>query len=346
VRLPHPALLAPIAGHTDLPFRRLCREQGGVGLACTDLINCRSILMGREKALALAATDEHDRPLGMQVYGSAADPLPEAAAWAADRGAAIVDINMGCPVDKVTKKDGGSKLMCDVPGAVRLAEAVRAALPDRIPLTCKMRLGWDEDAYRAGCAGELARRLTRVGVAAITVHGRTTEMKFGGRCRLEGIRRVVEAVGEETGRYTGEAGGGAPVIGNGDVTEPRHAVAMIRETGCAGVMIGRGAFAMPWIFRLAWAMQAPAPGAPSEPGEDARLDILLAYFDRMREYRDDRYALHRVRHKISRMGKHINGSHCRPLKEGIRNARAPGEVYAAVESWRREAAVTSCGGAC
>ena len=268
----------------------------------------------------------------MQLYG--ADPvlLSEAAKWCADNGATVVDINMGCPVDKVTKKDGGSKLMCDVPGTVRTAERIRSALPGSIPLTAKMRLGWDEQAYEGKCAETLAVRLAGVGIAAITVHGRTTEQLFKGSCRREGIKRVVEAVGEATGAYTGEGGGGVPVIGNGDVTEPGHAVEMMDETGCAGVMIGRGAFAMPWMFRLAWAMQRSEAGL--EPGEDEKLDIFLSYFERMREYRDDLYAMHRAKHKITRMAKHINGSHCRPLKDGVRGAGTPDELHAAVEAWR------------
>lgn len=355
VRLETNLMLAPIAGWSDLAWRITCRELGGVGLASTDLLSPHGLIAGGKKSLDLARTNDLDRPLGMQLYGSDPRLLADAATWCADHGAAVVDINMGCPVDKVTKKDGGSKLMCDVPNAVRLAETVRRALPDEIPLTCKMRLGWDEAAYETGCAPTLAVQLTRVGVAGITVHGRTTEQRFKGACRCEGIRRVVEAVGEATGTYSGEFGGGVPVIGNGDVTEPEHAVSMIEQTGCAGVMIGRGAFAMPWIFRLAWAMQTSGGGARGEsgetdprtgrtrrdaaslePSEDEKLDIVLAYFDRLRAYRDDRSALHRVRHKITRIGKHINGSHSRPLREAIRRAETPGDVYEAVKSWREK----------
>jgi nifR3 family TIM-barrel protein len=356
VRLATNLMLAPIAGWSDLSWRITCRELGGVGLACTDLLSPHGLLAGGETSLDLARTHDLDQPVGMQLYGADPGLLADAARWCADHGATVVDINMGCPVDKVTKRNGGSKLMCDVPGAVRIAEAVRAALPDAIPLTCKMRLGWDEAAYEAGCAADLAVRLARVGVAGITVHGRTTEMLFKGACRREGIRRVVEAVGEATGRYTGDAGGGVPVIGNGDVVEPDDAVSMIEETGCAGVMIGRGAFAMPWIFRLAWAAQVPeskprapaqplsdpgarcpVPGASSlEPTEDEKLDLLHRAFGRMREFRDDRYALHRIRHIVSRMGKHINGSHCRGLKEAIRGATTPGEVESAIGAWREQ----------
>lgn len=337
VRLGSNLMLAPIAGWSDLAWRITCRELGGVGLACTDLLSPHGLLAGGEKSLDLARTNDLDQPVGMQLYGADPDLLADAARWCADHGATVVDINMGCPVDKVTKKDGGSKLMCDVGRTIRMAEAIRGALPDSIPLTAKMRLGWDEDAYENRCAESLAVGLTRVGIAAVTVHGRTTEQLFKGSCRREGIRRVVEAVGEATGRYTGELGsGGVPVIGNGDVIEPGDAVSMIEETGCAGVMIGRGAFAMPWIFRLAWGLQRGEDASP--PTDDEKLDVFLGYFARMREYRDDRYAMHRVKHKISKMAKHINGSHCRPLKDGVRAAETPDELIGAVESWRARVA--------
>ena len=125
IQLETPLLLAPMAGYCDLPFRILCRELGGVGLASTDLLNCHSILKGHPRALHLAATAPADRPLCMQLYGNASDPLPDAARWAVDHGAIVIDINMGCPVDKVAKKNGGSLLLCDIDSTVRLAENSR-----------------------------------------------------------------------------------------------------------------------------------------------------------------------------------------------------------------------------
>ncbi|MCC5785370.1 MAG: tRNA-dihydrouridine synthase [Phycisphaerales bacterium] len=328
-------LLAPIAGWCDLAWRVTVRSLGGVGLACTDLLSPQGLLRGSEASLDIARTNDFDRPIGMQLYGSDPAIMADGAKWAADHGATVVDINMGCPVDKVTKKDGGSKLMCCIPGAVAIAEAVRAALPEEVPLTAKMRLGWDEQAYEAGCACELAVRLAQVGVAMVTVHGRTTEQRFKGDCRHEGIRRVVEAVGEATGS---PASGGVPVIGNGDVRSAEDCLAMMRATGCAGVMIGRGAFARPWVFQEAWGLQrsiaegVPLPG-DLEPSEAEKIGIARAYFERMREYRDDRYALHKFRQKISWLGKSINGGHCRALKEGVRNAQNPEEIHAALDAW-------------
>lgn len=325
VRLSSNLMLAPIAGWCDLAWRVTCRELGGVGLACTDLLSPKGLICGSEASHDLARTNDLDSPIGMQLYGSDPGVLAEGARWCADHGATVVDINMGCPVDKVCKKSGGSKLMCDVPNAVRIGESVRAALPDSIPLTAKMRLGWNEADALRNVAGELACGLIDVGVCAITVHGRTTKQHFKGSCRREGIRRVVETVGEHTN-------GSVPVIGNGDVRTPEDAVSMMRETGCAGVMIGRGAFAMPWIFDAAWRLQLDGT-LPPEPSERDKIETVRRYFDRMREYRTERYALTKIRQKISWLGKTINGSHCRPLKDRVRASKTPADVHDALDSW-------------
>lgn len=324
-------MLAPIAGWCDLAWRITCRELGGVGLACTDLLSPKGLICGSEASLDLARTHDLDRPIGMQLYGSDPGLLAEGARWCVDHGATVVDINMGCPVDKVCKKDGGSKLMCLPDRAVQIVRSARAAMPDSVPLTAKMRLGWSEaDAERNG-AGELAGRLIDEGVALITVHGRTTEQHFKGACRPEGIRRVVEAVGEKTGRYTGEPGGGVPVVGNGDVRTAEDVLAMLRGTGCAGVMIGRGAFGLPWIFRLAWAAQRGLESV--EPAEPEKIEIVRRYFDRLCEFRGEAAGLHRLKHKISWLGKSINGSHCRGLKDAVRAAGSAGAVQEALDGW-------------
>jgi len=325
-------LLAPIAGWCDLAWRMTVRECGGVGLACTDLLSPKGLLCGSEASRDLARTNEFDQPIGMQLYGSDPGILAKGARWCADHGATVVDINMGCPVDKVCKRDGGSKLMTDLDLAQRIAEAVRRALPDPIALTCKMRLGWSEADAARGVAGRLAGRLVGVGVAGITVHGRTTEQRFKGSCRRDGIRRVVEAVAERTGPYRGEPGGGVPVIGNGDVRTPGDALSMLRETGCAGVMIGRGAFGNPWLFGEAWGVQN-AGFAFRAPSEADRVELVRRYFERMRELRDDAYATHRIRQKISWLGRTINGGHCKPLKEAVRTARTPDDVHGALDRW-------------
>jgi nifR3 family TIM-barrel protein len=235
-----------------------------------------------------------------------------------------VDINMGCPVDKVCKKDGGSKLMCDVPNAIAIAQAVRAALPDSVPLTAKMRLGWSEEDCQSGVAGTLALGLVDVGVAAITVHGRTTAMKFSGDCRREDIARVVRTVKD---RYPT-----IPVIGNGDVKTASDCIDMLSDTGCDGVMIGRGALSTPWLFRDAWALQTTGE-IPPEPSEQDKLDIVRTFFDRMLAFRDEHYAMTHIRRRISWFAKRINGGHCKALREAIRTAEGPADVYAALDGW-------------
>src|SRR5690242_6445603 len=225
VKLQTNLLLAPIAGYCDLAFRLVARSCGSLGLACTDLLCPDGVLRENRKSMELAQTCPEDSPLAMQLYGGDVEKLCDAARWAEDRGAHVIDINMGCPVDKITKRDGGSKLLCDPDRTLRLVDKVIGSLR-HTPLTAKLRLGWDDSCI---VAPSLAARLEDAGVQLITIHGRTTEMKFSGQARLDGIAQVVAAVKK------------IPVVGNGDVCTPDDARRMIDITGCAGVMIGRGA---------------------------------------------------------------------------------------------------------
>lgn len=226
--------LAPLAGYTNLPFRLSIREIGGVGLCTSDLVNARAIIENVKKTMELLATDPAERPLFVQIFGGKAHELAAAAQWLVERRLADgIDINMGCPVRKVVAVGGGSSLMCDTTGStVELVRKVVEAVP--VPVTVKMRLGWDDDQLTAP---HFAREFERVGVAAVTIHGRTREQGFSGGVNHEGIRRVVEAVER------------IPVFGNGDVRNIADAARMIADTGCHGIAIGRGALADPWIFR-------------------------------------------------------------------------------------------------
>ena len=325
VQLKTPLLLAPMAGYCDLPFRLLCRELGGVGLASTDLLNCHSILRGNAAAMKLAATCDADQPLCMQLYGNCEDPLPEAARWAIDHGARIIDINMGCPVDKVAKKNGGSLLLCDVDSTVRLAKRIVNAVANRnVPVTAKLRLGWDRNRI---VAPQLARRLESIGIAAITVHGRTTEQFFKGNVDIRGIAEVVTAVSK------------IPVIGNGDVTQPQHIVDMMEQTGCAGVMIGRGAIRAPWLFRQARSLLETGMPGP-EPGKVEKLRIILRHLDLLLEHLGEREAVLCLSRRISWYGKTMG--HIKPLKEALRLARAAGEIRNTLEAWIGAASADSC----
>lgn len=332
VRLSSNLLLAPVAGYCDLAFRMIARSCGGVGLACTDLLSPHGLLRGKAQSLDLARTNDEDSPISMQLYGADANILADAAAWAVDHGADVVDLNMGCPVDKIVKKNGGSMLLCDVLNTVRLTErvvnAVDRASGGRVPTTAKMRLGWDADSI---VAPKLARCLESIGVAAVTVHGRTTAEKFRGEVNHAGIGKVVAAVDH------------IPVIGNGDVTSPERCVAMIETTGCAGVMIGRGAFSAPWLLRDCWAMQTTGE-TPGEPDESEKMELIRRYFELMLRFRSEHYAMTQIRRRITWFGKRLGP--CKPLKEAVRTASGPAAVFSALNEfengglrlWARESA--------
>src|ERR1700689_324774 len=184
-----PLFLSPLAGYTNLPFRLVIRELGRVGLCTTDLVNARSLLEKNHKALKLIETRPADSPLAVQLFGSVPEGRRDAADFLQNLGVASIDINMGCPVKKVCKVGGGSAMMTELDKTSALVKGMVNAV--KIPITAKMRLGWDDDNLTAP---DLARALEDAGVAAIFVHGRTREQGFSGRVKLPGIRAVVQAV--------------------------------------------------------------------------------------------------------------------------------------------------------
>ena len=312
VKLESPVFLAPMAGITDLPFRLLCRELGGVGLACSELLNSHAIVRRVPAILEKATPPPEDSPICIQVYGNVEDPLSEAAAWAADNGATIVDINMGCPVDKVCKKNGGSLLLKTPGRTANLAQQIVNACGNT-PVTAKVRLGWGENELTAPA---LAKRLEDAGISAIIVHGRTTHQMFKGKANLDGIAKVVDAVS-------------IPVIGNGDIASPEDATHMMRYTGCLGVMIGRAAMRAPWIFND---IANHLSGLPSEfRGQEEKLQIILRHLELILKYKGERAALHCMTNRIALYGKNLG--HVKPLKERVRLAKSAGEIREAIEEW-------------
>jgi nifR3 family TIM-barrel protein len=257
--------LSPLAGYTNLPFRLAVRELGGVGLATTDLVNARSLLEKKSKALKLIETAPADRLLAVQLFGSVPEEMRDAAIYLESLGIASVDINMGCPVRKVCRVGGGSAMMTELAGTARLVKGMVDAV--KIPVTAKMRLGWDDANLTAP---DLARALEDVGVAAVFVHGRTREQGFSGAVNLAGIRAVVQALKT------------VPVIGNGDVTTPEAAGVMLKQTGCAGVSIGRGAFYNPWIFQQTQHYLRTGELLP-EPTFEERVRLMCRHLDLMSE---------------------------------------------------------------
>jgi nifR3 family TIM-barrel protein len=247
-------------------MRLTVREIGGLGWATTDLVNARSLIERNPSALKLVASSAADRPLAIQLFGSVPDEMRQAARLCEELGAESIDINMGCPVRKVVKIGGGSAMMTEL---AKTADLVRGMIDAvRIPVTAKMRLGWDDENLTAP---DLARVLEEAGVAAIFVHGRTRAQGFAGSVNLAGIRAVVSAVRS------------IPVIGNGDVTTPEAVQRMLDETGCAGVSIGRGAFYDPWIFRRTDHLLRTGELLP-EPDWTERLRVLRRHFDRYCEF--------------------------------------------------------------
>jgi nifR3 family TIM-barrel protein len=257
--------LSPLAGYTNLPFRLIIREIGGVGLCTTDLVNARSLLEKNRKALELIRSCPEDRPLAVQLYGRVPEEMRDAAALLESLGVSSVDINMGCPVRKICRSGSGSKLMGDHEKAARLVSTMVDAV--KIPVTAKMRLGWDDENLTAP---DLARALEDAGIAAIAVHGRTRQQGFSGSVNLAGIRAVVQAVRR------------VPVVGNGDVTAPQAAKRMFDQTGCAAISIGRGAFYNPWIFRHT-AQYLATGELPPEPTFEERVAVMKRHLDLMVE---------------------------------------------------------------
>ncbi|MCG3148121.1 MAG: putative tRNA-dihydrouridine synthase [Verrucomicrobiae bacterium] len=257
--------LSPLAGYTNLPFRLTIREIGGVGLCTTDLVNARSLLERNRKAHKLIETCPADRPLAVQIFGTVPEEMRDAAVLLESLGIDSVDINMGCPVRKVCTIGGGSAMMTNHAATTHLVKMMVAAV--KIPVTCKMRLGWDDDNLTAP---DLARALADVGAAAIIVHGRTRQQGFSGTVNRAGIRAVVAAVKN------------VPVVGNGDITTPVAAKRMFEETGCAAISIGRGAFYNPWIFQHTRHYLATGELRP-DPTFDERLAVMTRHLDRMVE---------------------------------------------------------------
>jgi tRNA-dihydrouridine synthase B len=251
VTIDWPVALAPMAGVTDTVFRGLCRDQG-CGYATTEFARDRALLLDIPEQVALINTRMDARPVGVQIFGADPDEMRRAAALVIERSAPdVLDINMGCPAPKVTNGQGGSSLLNDP----ALASAIVAAVAKEIapvPVTVKIRVGWDEAHKASGVATDVACRVVEAGAQMVTVHGRTRAQKYDGLACWDTISAVAASVP-------------VPVIGNGDITTPEEAAHRLRTSGCRGIAIGRGARGRPWLFGQirAYLQEDPVPGEPT-----------------------------------------------------------------------------------
>lgn len=306
-----PLFLAPMAGVTDRDFRLIVRRIGGVGVVAMEFISSKAIVHGNQKTRELMFFSDEERPLAIQIYGSDAATMAEAARVVEELGADVCDINMGCPANKVLKGCAGAALMGDLDLARRIVRDVRRAIS--IPLTVKFRLGLD-DGRRNYL--ELGRVCEAEGAAAVAMHARTARQMFDGEADWTHLARLKATLG-------------IPVIGNGDVREPEDALRMLAETGCDGVMIGRGATRNPWLFRQIAARLSG--GRITEPTLADRRELILAHFRLVAAREPSTYALHKLR-KFT--GWYTHGlPHGRQLRQAINQLPDVPSFLAAVEEF-------------
>lgn len=300
-----PLVLAPMAGVTDRDFRLIVRRIGGVGLVTMEFISSKALVNGNRKTRELMHFSEEERPISIQIYGSDAATMAEAASEVEAMGADVCDINMGCPANKVLKGCSGAALMGDLGLAEGIVRSVRRAIS--IPLTVKFRLGLD-DCRRNYL--ELGRVCEANGAQAVAMHARTARQMFSGEARAswEHVARLKEALS-------------IPVLGNGDVTTPEDALRLMAETGCDGVMVGRAATKNPWIFRQIAARLGR--GQFTEPTLADRRDLVLQHFELVAAREPSLYALHKLR-KFTGWYTHglPNGRHLRQAIQQIPDVEA------------------------
>lgn len=278
VELENNILLAPMAGITDLPFRLICKEFGP-GLVYTEMISSKGLFYNDEKTKLLLDMKGEKRPVAVQIFGSDIESMKYAAEYISEY-ADIIDINMGCPAPKVVKNGDGSRLLLDLELAEKIAkEVVKSA---KVPVTIKMRIGWDKENI---VAVEAAKVFEQAGISAITVHGRTRNEFYSGNADWNIIKKVKESIN-------------IPVIGNGDIKNPRDAKKMFEDTNVDGIMIGRASLGNPWIFRDI--INELSGSEKKEISKEEKLDIIIKHINYAVEEKGENVA-------VKEMRKHIAG---------------------------------------
>lgn len=272
-------ILAPMAGVTDQPYRLICREQG-CALVVTEMVSAKAILYRNKNTNALLAVSEKERPAAVQLFGSDPEILGRIAAQVEEGSCDMIDLNLGCPVPKIVNNGEGSALMKDLKKAEKIFASV--VKHTKKPVTVKFRKGFNDSQVNAV---ELARIAEGCGVSAVAVHGRTREQYYSGKADWEIIRQVKEAVR-------------IPVIGNGDVFAPQDVKRMLEETGCDGVMIGRGAKGNPWIFSQSLHYLKTGQ-VPPKPGIKEIREMILRHGKLLAEFKGERTAMQEMRKHIA-----------------------------------------------
>jgi nifR3 family TIM-barrel protein len=290
-----PLYLAPMARHTDVAFRQLCKEQGA-DVMVTEFVQSEALIRDNAKAWEMVDFTESQRPMGVQIFGATPASMAKAARQVCDRMKPdFLDLNFGCPAHKVIEQNAGSGLLRCTPLLYDLVKAVKDAIPD-VPLTAKMRLGWDHATI---VAVEVAGRLQELGVEAIAVHGRTKEQGYSGEAHWGWIAQVAAAVD-------------IPVIGNGDVKDGASALLRQRESGVSGLMIGRAALGNPWIFAQIKAALEGRAEAALETGVQARWDCMIRLSELTLEVHASRLGHRDLRWMLDRL---------HPLTHGLPGSR-------------------------